>query len=64
MKIKVRENDKIEETLEAIGAKPKQARVIGAAMRGIAGDILNERSSDTIRLCVNGVKYVLVLNKE
>jgi hypothetical protein len=64
MKIKVRESDKIEDAIESIGAKHGQARVIGAVMRGIAGDILNERGSDTIRLCVNGVKYVLVLNKE
>ena len=63
-KIKVNCVSQIEEELEAIGATPTQARVIGGVMRGVAGDVMNKRKGDVIRLCVNGNKYKLTLEKE
>lgn len=63
-KIKVNYVSQIEEELEAIGATPTQARVIGGVMRGVAGDVMNKRKGDVIRFCVNDNKYKLTLEKE
>ena len=63
-KIKVYGVSQIEEELESLGATHKQARVIAGVMRGIAGDILNDRVSDEIRFATNGKLYKLILTKE
>lgn len=62
-KIKVFDYDGIEGELKQIGASDAQARVIGAVMRGVASDILNERN-DKIAFRLNGVNYNLTLEKE
>lgn len=63
MKIKIKETASIEGELENLGATEKQARVIGAVMRGVASDIINERS-DKITFRLNGINYNLTLDKE
>ena len=63
MKIKVKEIGGIESELLALGATKSQAWVIEAVMRGVAGDILNERN-DEIKFACHGVKYKLTLSKE
>ena len=63
MKIKIKETTSIEGELEKLGATEKQARVIGAVMRGIASDIMNERS-DKIAFRLDGINYNLTLDKE
>ncbi len=60
-KIKVNYVSQIEEELEAIGATPAQARVIGGVMRGVAGDVMNERKGDVIKFRVKGNEYTLTL---
>lgn len=62
-KIKINYVSQIEEELEAIGATPTQAKVIGGVMRGIAGDVMNERREDVIEFCVHGIKYKLTLER-
>ena len=62
-RIKITEPSDIEGDLVRLGATDKQARVIGAVVRGVASDILNERN-DQIRFKVNGVEYLLTLTKE
>ena len=61
-RIKVIEQTNIEGDLEQMGATTKQARVIGAVVRGVASDIMNERN-DSIMFCVNGVEYLLTLTR-
>lgn len=61
--IKVKTATNIEADLEQLGAKPRQARVIGAVIRGVAADLINERE-DTIRFACHGVRYTLKLVKE
>lgn len=61
--ITIKTPDIIEEQLRTIGATDPQARVIGAVMRGVAADIINERA-DEIRFACHGVKYKLTLAKE
>lgn len=63
MKIKVLNPSMVEEEIEGLGATPKQARTIGAVVRGVSADILNGRE-DTIRFCVNGQVWNLTLAKE
>ena len=62
-KIKVNDFNTIEGLIEWGGATPKQARTIGAVVRSVSADILNSRE-DTIRFCVNGQVWILVLTKE
>lgn len=62
-KIKINYVSQIEEELEAIGATPAQAKIIGGVMRGIAGDVMNERREDVIGFCVHGIKYKLTLER-
>lgn len=64
MKIKVNKASQIEEEIETLGATSTQARVIGAVVRGIVADILNERDGDVIEFMENGNKYKLTLTKE
>lgn len=63
MKIKVKTNNSIEDELCNMGVKLSHARTIGAVMRGVAGDIINERN-DEITFCVKGVIYKLTIRKE
>lgn len=63
MDIKVYKNSDIEDELESLGATHTQARVIAGVMRGIAGDVLNDRASDEIVFCVHGIKYKLTLER-
>lgn len=53
----------IETELEEIGATHTQARVIGAVMRGVAGNILNDRVRDEIVFATNGKKYKITLER-
>lgn len=62
-KINVKEPSDIEGDLVKLGASETQARVIGAVLRGVASDILNERS-DKITFRLNGINYNLTLEKE
>lgn len=63
MKIKVKEESKIEAGLKELGATHKQATLIGAAVRSIAGDIMNGRKKDEIILKINGITYYLTLER-
>ncbi len=63
-KIKVNTVSQIEEELESLGFMKAQARVMGAVMRGIAGDVMNKRKSDTIVFQAYGERYRLTLEKE
>lgn len=62
-KIKVHVADGIEGELQEMGATYTQARVIGAVMRGIAGNILNDRARDEVVFATNGKKYRLTLER-
>lgn len=62
-KINVKEPSDIEGDLLKLGASETQARVIGAVLRGVASDIINERS-DKITFRLNGVNYNLTLERE
>ena len=62
-RIKVIEQTNIEGDLEQMGATTKQARVIGAVVRGVASDIMNERN-DKITFRLDGINYNLTLEKE
>ena len=62
-KINVKEPSDIEGDLVKLGASETQARVIGAVLRGVASDIINERS-DKITFRLNGINYNLTLEKE
>lgn len=62
-KINVKEPSDIEGDLVKLGASETQARVIGAVLRGVASDIMNERS-DKITFRLNGINYNLTLEKE
>lgn len=57
MKIKVYEQSCIEEELEKLNITPSQARVIGAIVRGVAGDIIRGDKHDEIKASVNGRLY-------
>ncbi len=63
-KINVKIVSQLEEEIESLGATSTQARVIGGAVRGVIGDVINERKGDTIRFMTNGNKYKLTLEKE
>ena len=62
-KINVKEPSDIEGDLVRLGANETQARVIGAVVRGVASDIMNERS-DKITFRLNGINYNLTLERE
>lgn len=62
-KINVKEPSDIEGDLVKLGASETQARVIGAVLRGVASDILNERS-DKIAFRLNGINYNLTLERQ
>lgn len=62
-RIKITEPSDIEGDLVRLGATDKQARVIGAVMRGVASSVMNERNAKiTFRL--DGINYNLTLDKE
>lgn len=63
-KINVKIVSQLEEEIESLGATSTQARVIGGSVRGVIGDVINERKGDTIRFMTNGNKYKLTLEKE
>ena len=62
-KIKITEPSDIEGELSKLGANDKQARVIGAVLRGVASSIMNERG-DKIAFRLNGINYNLTLERE
>lgn len=59
-RIKVIEQTNIEGDLETLGATPKQARVIGAVVRGVASSVMNRRN-DKVAFRLDGVNYNLTL---
>lgn len=64
MKVKINYVSRLEKEIEELGMTEKQARVLGAVVRGVIGDILNDRTGDTIRFATNGQVYKLTLEKE
>ena len=62
-RIKITEPSDIEGDLVRLGATDKQARVIGAVMRGVASSVMNERN-DKITFRLDGINYNLTLTKE
>lgn len=64
MKVKINYISRLEKEIEELGMTEKQARVLGAVVRGVIGDILNDRTGDTIRFATNGQVYKLTLEKE
>ena len=64
MKVKINYISRLEKEIEELGMTEKQARVLGAVVRGVIGDILNDRTGDTIRFATNGQVYKLILEKE
>lgn len=62
-RIKITEPSDIEGDLVRLGATDKQARVIGAVMRGVASSVMNERN-DKITFRLDGINYNLTLDKE
>lgn len=62
-RIKITEPSDIEGDLVRLGATDKQARVIGAVMRGVASSVMNERN-DKITFRLDGINYNLTLEKE
>ena len=64
MKVKINYVSRLEKEIEELGMTEKQARVLGAVVRGVIGDILNDRTGDTIRFATNGQVYKLILEKE
>lgn len=64
MKVKINYVSRLEKEIEELGMTEKQARVLGAVVRGVIGDILNDRTGDTIRFATNGQVYKLALEKE
>lgn len=63
-KIKINYVSRLEKEIEELGMTDKQARVFGAVVRGLMGDILNSRTGDTIRFRIDGQTYNLTLEKE
>lgn len=59
-RIKITEPSDIEGDLERLGATEKQARVIGAVMRGVASSVMNRRN-DKVVFRLDGVNYNLTL---
>ena len=59
-RIKITEPSDIEGDLESLGATEKQARVIGAVMRGVASSVMNRRN-DKVVFRLDGVNYNLTL---
>lgn len=64
MKIKVNKESQIEEEIETLGATKAQAQVLGAVIRGIVADVMNDRKGDVIEFMKSGNKYKLTLTKE
>lgn len=64
MKIYVKSESRIEEELAVLGLSKSQARVLGAVVRGMVGDVIRKEQHDTIRFNIGGTLYNITINKE
>lgn len=62
--IKVYKNLELEETLEEFGMTKSQAHTLGAVVRSVIGDVINDRKKDEIRFRIKGIDYELKLESK